>query len=63
MVMAYASPIVVHETISTDSVNEKGAFGDLHLLNDHQSEELDRSARFGPNAICAACRCCKPRNG
>ena len=57
MVMAYASPIVVYETISTDSVKERG---DLHLLNGHQSEELDRTARdHWPGAYCAQCRCCK----
>ena len=60
MVMAYASPIVVHETISTDSVNEKGAFGDLHPIDDHQSEELNRTSRdHWPGAYCARCRCCK----
>ena len=61
MVMAYASPIAVQETISTDSVKETGAFGDWHLLDDHQIEELDRTARdYWPGAwkACAKCRCC-----
>jgi len=51
MVMAYASPIVLHETIS----------GDLQLPNDHQSQELNRTARdYWPGAWkkCRKCRCC-----
>ena len=53
------SPIAVHETISTDSVKEKGASGDLHLNDDHQSEELDRTSRQYQYWYCMTCKCCK----
>ena len=61
MVMTYASPIV-HETMSTDSVKETGASGDLHLINDHQDEGLDRTPREGwLDIFCcqAGSSCCK----
>ena len=64
MVMTYASPIAVHETISTDSVKESGASGGSHLIDDNQIEELDRTSREGRwrpdggSAYCIKCRCC-----
>ena len=51
--------ISVHETISTDSVKEKGASGDLYLIDDHQSEELDRASRQYQYWYCKTCKCCK----
>ena len=61
MVMTYASPLAVHEPISTDSVKEKVVSGDLHLIDDHKSEELDRTSRDGAwyHVYCMNCRCCK----
>ena len=57
MVMTYAYPAAVHETISTDSVKENGAPGDF--LDDHQIEELDRTSRQYQYWYCMTCKCCK----